>query len=74
MTVVDDIVKLVRNLPIERQVEVRTYAKTMSSAKEIPKPSRNWIGLCAADGIHISEEDIAEARREMWGGFPRDIQ
>jgi hypothetical protein len=23
-------------------------------------------------GVNISEEDIAEARREMWGNFPRD--
>lgn len=23
-------------------------------------------------GISISEEDIAEARQEMWGDFPRD--
>ncbi len=23
-------------------------------------------------GISISEEDIAEARREIWGNFPRD--
>lgn len=73
MTVVDDIIKLIQDLPIEKQVEIRTYAKTLSTTKEVPKPSRNWIGLCSADGIHISEKDIEEVRREMWGSFPREI-
>jgi hypothetical protein len=30
-------------------------------------------GLWAGLNNHITEEDIAEARREMWGNFPRDI-
>ncbi len=24
-------------------------------------------------GLNITEDEIAEARREMWGGFPREI-
>ncbi len=32
-------------------------------------PRKSARGLWA--GIHISEEDIAEARHEMWSGFPR---
>jgi hypothetical protein len=28
-------------------------------------------GLWADLGVEISPEDIAEVRREMWGGFPR---
>jgi len=27
---------------------------------------------CAGLGVSISEEDIVEARREMWQNFPRD--
>lgn len=34
------------------------------------KPKRSLRGLWA--GVNISEEDIAEARREMWGNFPRE--
>ncbi len=29
-------------------------------------------GLWKGMGFDISDEDIAEARREMWGNFPRD--
>ena len=31
-------------------------------------------GLWADLNFHVTEEDIAEARREMWGNFPRDIK
>ncbi|MDQ2808797.1 MAG: hypothetical protein M3Z04_18120 [Chloroflexota bacterium] len=35
-----------------------------------PAPRRSLRGLWA--GVKITEEDIAEARREMWGNFPRE--
>jgi hypothetical protein len=37
-------------------------------------PLRSLLGLWSDLNIHITEGDIAEARREMWGNFPRDIQ
>ncbi len=37
------------------------------------KPRRSRRGLCADLNIHSAEEDIAQARRKMWGNFPRDI-
>ncbi|MGL5833348.1 MAG: hypothetical protein ACRC1Z_08965 [Waterburya sp.] len=30
-------------------------------------------GLCADLKIQITEKDIAQVRREMWGNFPREI-
>ena len=33
---------------------------------------RSLKGLWADLEVDISPEDIAEARREMWGGFPRE--
>jgi hypothetical protein len=39
----------------------------------VKKPLRNLLGLWSDLNIHITEEDIAEARREMWGN-PRDIK
>jgi hypothetical protein len=35
-----------------------------------PVPRKSLLGAWA--GVDISEEDIAEARREMWGNFPRE--
>ena len=34
------------------------------------KPKRSLYGLWS--DVRISEEDIDEARREMWGNFPRE--
>ena len=34
------------------------------------KPKRSLYGLWA--GTNVSAEDIDEARREMWGNFPRE--
>jgi hypothetical protein len=35
-------------------------------------PLRSLEGLWAGRAPDISEEDIAELRREMWGSFPRN--
>jgi hypothetical protein len=37
------------------------------------KPLKGFEGLLENYNVQITEEDIAEARREMWGNFPRDI-
>jgi len=34
-------------------------------------PRRNWIGLASDLSVDLTEDDIAEARREMWGNFPK---
>ena len=34
------------------------------------KPKRSLLGLWEGDSV--SEEEIDEARREMWGNFPRE--
>lgn len=42
-------------------------------AQEISSPARRPLrGLLADLGPAPSAEDIDEARREMWGNFPRD--
>ena len=35
-----------------------------------PTPRKSLRGLWR--GLDITEEEIAEARREMWGNFPRE--
>lgn len=36
------------------------------------KPRRSLLGVLAKYGPAPSAEEIDEARREMWGNFPRD--
>jgi len=38
-----------------------------------PRKLRSLEGLLEDLNVDFTEEDIAQARREMWGNFPRDI-
>ena len=64
------IVAMVRELPPERQQEVLDFASFLGSKTK--RPRKSLRGLWKDLGISISEEEIAEARKEMWGNFPRE--
>jgi hypothetical protein len=38
-----------------------------------PAPRRDPKGMYAHHGVRITAEEISEARREAWDGFPRDL-
>jgi hypothetical protein len=44
----------------------------LQRAEEGEKPLRSLYGLWKDFGVSISAEEIDEARREMWGNFPRE--
>ena len=64
------IVATVRELSPEQQQEVLDFASFLGSKKK--PPLKSMYGLWKDLGISFSEEDIAEARKEMWGNFPRE--
>jgi hypothetical protein len=68
-----DLVQKLRELPYEKQREVRDFVEFLLSRMSPKRPRRSLMGMLAHLNIHISSEDIAEARREMWGNFPRDF-
>ncbi len=47
-----------------------TLEQDLGAAK--PRPKRSLLGLWADFGRAPSAEEIDEARREMWGNFPRE--
>lgn len=58
------VIARLRELPPQKQQEVLEYLTKLESA---PKgPCKSLYGLLAGKGINISEEDIAEARKETW--------
>ena len=63
------IVAAVRDLSPEQQQEVFDFASFLGTKK---RPLKSLYGLWKDHGISFSEEDIAEAREEMWGNFPRE--
>ena len=74
MTIEQQVLEKLRDLPPEKQKEVLDFVDFLKEKNSTKKPRRSLLGLWADLNIHITEEDIAEARREMWGNFPRDIE
>ncbi len=53
--------------------EAMTETEVLEHGPSSPVLRRNIKGLWANFDIDITEDDIAVARQEMWGNFPRDI-
>ncbi len=75
-----DIYQQILELPQESLVDLSKYVEFLrfkadgaKKGKQAKKPVhiRDLEGLL--EGYDFSPEFIAEARREMWGNFPRDI-
>jgi mRNA-degrading endonuclease RelE of RelBE toxin-antitoxin system len=74
VTIEQQVLEKLRDLPPDKQKEVLDLVDFLKERKETTGPRRSLLGLWKDLNIHITEEDIAEARREMWGNFPRDIE
>ena len=73
MTLEQSLIEVVRSLPPEKQQALLQHAHQLrEQADEPKKPLKSIRGLWADLGISLSAEEIDEARREMWGNFPRD--
>ncbi len=73
MSIEHKVLDKLRELPLDKQQELLDFAEFLYQ-KTTVKPSLQTVrGLCADLKVDITEEDIAEARKEMWGNFPREI-
>src|SRR5438128_6879787 len=66
------VLQRLRALPPDKQQQVLDFADFLAHKQASKRPRRSVKGLWADLNVHITEEDVAEARREMWGNFPRD--
>lgn len=73
MTIAEQVLEKLRKLPPEKQKEVLRFVDHLQEKAADESPARDLHGLWRNSGFDITEEDIAEARREMWGNFPRDL-
>jgi hypothetical protein len=75
MSITEEVLTKLRGLPEEKQRLVLRYVETLDEGDGTPTDVEGIYsveGLWADLGLTITEEDIAEARREMWGNFPRE--
>jgi len=73
MSLTDEVLKVLQDLPPDKQQKVLDYVRTLEVPPDEQAEVRPLEGLWADLGFTITEEDIAQARREMWGNFPRDF-
>lgn len=59
------LVAKLRELPADKQQEVLDFASFLGTKAK--RPRKSSYGLWKGLGISISEEDIVQARKEMWG-------
>ena len=67
MTVAEQVFEKLRDLSPEKQKEVLEFVDFLKEKDGAKKPLRSLRGLWKGLNIQITEEDIAKARREMWG-------
>jgi hypothetical protein len=60
-----------RELPPNQQQEVLDFAEFLHQKNILKRPLKSVKGMWANLDMDITEEDIAQARKEMWGNFPR---
>jgi hypothetical protein len=59
-----------RELEADKQQEVLDFASFLATREK--RPRKSLYGIWKNLGISLSAEEIAEARTQMWGRFPRE--
>ena len=73
----DELIETVKHLPRDKQLKVREFIGQLqgdADSHTAGPPLKGFLGALEHLNCDISQEDIAEARREMWGNFPRDVE
>jgi hypothetical protein len=71
MTLEQSILDAIRTLPPEKKAELLSFVEKLKG-DESNTPRESGYGLISHLNVRISAEEIDQARREIWGGFPRD--
>lgn len=73
MPVEEMVLEKLRTLPPEQQEKVLHFVEFLAQ-KQTPKSRQHSIeGIWADLGVNITEKELEEARKEMWGQFPREL-
>jgi len=72
MTIEEAVVEKLRALPPDKQQEALDFVEFLHQKTKVGQPRRSLEGIWKDLDVKIAEEDIAEARKEMWGNFPRE--
>lgn len=66
MNIEQSVLEKLRHLSVDKQQQLLDFAEFLSQKMTLKTPLQNVRGLCADLKVDISEEDISQARQEMW--------
>lgn len=72
MSLDESFLEKLRALPPDKQREAIDFVEYLHKKSGATGPKRSLKGIWSDLGIDITHEDIAKARSEMWGNFPRE--
>jgi hypothetical protein len=70
MSIEQELIEKLRTLPPDKQRDVLAFVESLHEQATGGESPRSLRGLWADLNLTISDEDLAEARREMWGSSP----
>ena len=74
MTVKEAVLEKLDAMPTFRQQEVLDFAEFLEAKQLVRKPRRSMQGCLAHLNIKWTEEDMRQARNEMWRGYTKDTE
>jgi hypothetical protein len=72
MSIEEKVVEKLQGLPPDKQKQVLEFVESLSEENGSPRSLKSLYGLWSDFSIEVSDQDIASARRDMWGNFPRE--
>lgn len=80
MLLIQELLRTLRGINRTEQEEVLAFAQSIVKRRDSPNtgessnpPKKSLLGIFSDLAIGLTPEDLAEARKEMWGNFPRPI-
>jgi hypothetical protein len=73
MSITEAVIEKLRTLSAEDQEKVLKFVEALQPTRKTAMGRRDPEGMFADRGIHLTAEDLEEARRAMWANFPRDF-
>ena len=72
MSIEEAVLEKLQRLPPDKKQEVLDFLNSLQSKVRTHSSGRSLKGLWADLEIQISDQDIADARRDLWTNFPRE--
>lgn len=73
VTIEKTVVEKMKSLPPGKKTEVLDFIEFLQHKASVKHKHRGLKGLWADLGIKITEKDVADVRKEMWGKFPKEV-